>query len=273
MKKILSLFRRRAPKISVCTPLYNTHPEHLRKNIESVLGQTFADFEFLILNDSPANKELDSIVREYRDPRIIYRKNKTRLGISGARNRLLDMARGEYIAVLDHDDMARPEWLMTEMEFLDDNPNYGAVTCNFAMTEDWGQLWSYTYLDNLGIKKYFAIDPSFPHSGSMLRKSVLDAHGIRYEAAYSPAEDNRLFMRLAEVTLLKILPQHLLYFRMHGDNTSALQDGRMRACRGELAFQFKNKYPMIGLESNFEILSNKIGELAQKLDALLDSES
>ena len=64
------------PRVSVLTPIYNTDPAHLRACIESVLNQTFTDFEFLIVNDSPKNTELDAVVASYKDARIRYTKNK-----------------------------------------------------------------------------------------------------------------------------------------------------------------------------------------------------
>ena len=67
----------KAPKVSVLTPIYNTNPTHLREMIESILNQTFTDFEFLILNDSPDNKEIEKIVKDYakKDKRVKYIKN------------------------------------------------------------------------------------------------------------------------------------------------------------------------------------------------------
>ena len=67
----------KSPRVSVLTPIYNTNPAHLREMIESILAQTFTDFEFLILNDSPNNKEIEKIVLQYakKDTRIKYSKN------------------------------------------------------------------------------------------------------------------------------------------------------------------------------------------------------
>ena len=93
----------KTPLVSVLTPVYNTNPAHLRMMIESVLNQTFTDFEFLILNDSPENKEIEKIIKEYAksDNRIQYYKNDKNLGITPSRNKLLKMAHGEYLAIFD----------------------------------------------------------------------------------------------------------------------------------------------------------------------------
>ena len=74
----------KVPRVSVLTPIYNTNPANLREMIESILGQTYTDFEFLILNDSPNNSEIENIVLEYaaQDSRVKYYKNEKNLGIS-----------------------------------------------------------------------------------------------------------------------------------------------------------------------------------------------
>ena len=109
------------PKVSVLTPIYNTEPEHLRQAIESILNQTFTDFEFIILNDSPWNTEIEDIVLAYKDARIKYVKNDKNIGISKSRNKLLSLASGEYLAIFDHDDISLPTRLEKQVDFLDKN--------------------------------------------------------------------------------------------------------------------------------------------------------
>ena len=110
------------PKVSVLMPVYNTRPEHLREAVQSVLSQTFTDFELLILNDGSTVQGLEEVVRSFHDPRIVYAENERNLGISRTRNRLMDMARGEYFAVMDHDDVSLPERLEKQTAFLDAHP-------------------------------------------------------------------------------------------------------------------------------------------------------
>ena len=120
----------KTPKISVLTPMYNTRPDDLRAMIESILNQTYGDFEFLLLNDSPENHELEQIVKSFNDARIKYLVNEKNMGITKSRNKLIELARGEYLAVADHDDNSTPNRFELEVGFLDANPHIGAIGGN-----------------------------------------------------------------------------------------------------------------------------------------------
>ena len=92
-------------KVSVLMPVYKTNEQYLREAIASILNQTFTDFEFLILDDCP-NDTRERIVKPYEDKRIKYSINEKNLGISASRNKLIEMAQGEYLAIFDHDDIS-----------------------------------------------------------------------------------------------------------------------------------------------------------------------
>ncbi len=98
----------KTPKVSVLMPLYKTNEAYLREAIDSVLNQTYTDFELILLDDCPTDTR-EHVVCTYNDERIRYLKNERNLGITPSRNKLLDLARGEYIAVMDHDDISHPE--------------------------------------------------------------------------------------------------------------------------------------------------------------------
>ena len=229
------------PRVSVLTPIYNTNPEHLRMAIESILNQTFTDFEFLILNDSPNNTELDDIVKSYPDKRIKYAKNEHNLGISESRNKLLDMARGEYIAVFDHDDISMPSRLEQEVDFLDNHPSIGVVSGFMELFGEKKGIREYPKYD-ADIKMWMTDNCSVSHTASMIRKSVLDDNGIRYEGYYSPAEDYRLFARLMEHTKFYNIQTPLVKYRFFAGNTTHTQAKRMSRAHHEIQLDFINKF-------------------------------
>ncbi len=223
------------PRISVLMPVYNTRPDHLREAMDSILSQTFTDFEFLILNDCSTDPAVEEVVKSYDDPRIIYAVNERNLGISGSRNRLLDMARGEYLAVMDHDDVSLPERLEKQAAFLDTHPEVGVVGTQFgALGKD---KVSHMPLDDVAMKKAFMLHcGDICHPSCMIRRSVLEEHGIRYEAMFSPSEDHALFCRMIPHTAFANLPDVLFLYRAWDGNTSHTQARKMEsATQGVLA--------------------------------------
>lgn len=110
--------------ISVITPTYN-RVEYLGNAIDSVLGQTYSDFELVIIDDNPhesiARKETEKLVRKYSDPRIRYLRNPLNMGGALSRNRGIDEARGEYVAFLDDDDVYLPERLEVQVKAMIEN--------------------------------------------------------------------------------------------------------------------------------------------------------
>ena len=230
------------PRVSVLTPLYNTNPVHLREMIESILNQTFTDFEFLILSDSPDNTEIDEIVASYHDKRIKYSKNERNMGITPSRNKLLKMACGEYVAIFDHDDISVPERLALCVEYLDKNPHVGVVSgwLQFFGTDD--SLVKNPESDT-DIKIYTTVNCYVAHTAAMIRKSVLTDHNIEYEEYYTPAEDYRLWARLMDVTHFHNLQTVLVRYRWFGNNTSATFANRTEVARRSISLQLQNKYP------------------------------
>ena len=218
------------PKVSVLMPVYNTRPEHLREAMNSILSQSFTDMEFLILNDGSSDVRVEDVVCSYGDPRIRYSRSEHNLGISGARNRLLDMAEGEYLAVMDHDDVSLPGRLEKEVTFLDEHPEVGLVGCQRANMK--GDHISCFPLDDLALRKSLMLHcGDICHPSCMIRRAVLEEHGIRYEEAFSPAEDHALFCRMLPHTKFANLPEVLFLYRSWEGNTSHRQAMNMEAAK------------------------------------------
>ena len=212
-------------KVSVLTPIYKTDERFLREAIESVLKQTFTDFEFLLLDDCPEDSR-EAVVRSYDDKRIVYLKNDRNLGISASRNKLIDLAKGEYLAVFDHDDISRPERLAKEVAYLDAHPECGVVG-GWTKPSN-GTPNVYPESDH-AIKLAMMEGSSVWHPASMIRRSALDAAKARYEADYSPVEDYMLWMRLLPHTVFHGLQEVVLEYRWHANNASVVRKRELDA--------------------------------------------
>lgn len=213
------------PKVSVLVPLYNTDENHLKEMIDSVLNQTFREFELLLLNDSPTNNRIRQVVDSYSDVRIRYLENSENLGISASRNKLLEMARGEYLAIFDHDDICLPNRLELQVAYMDEHPEVG-VCSGWAIEIPRNRVCKYPE-KNGKIKQGLMDGCCVLHPSAMLRKSTLINNNIHYEAEYSPAEDYMLWIRLMGVTMFHNIQTPLIKYRNHLGNTSHRQKERM----------------------------------------------
>ena len=213
------------PKVSVLMPVYKTSEKYLREAIESILSQTFEDYEFLILDDCPED-DREEIIKSYKDKRIKYYKNEKNLGITPSRNKLIDMAKGEYLAVFDHDDVSLPERVQKQVQYLDEHQDVGVVSSNVkSLVRD---RVSINPIDDYNIKMALIRTCAICHPASMIRKSVLINNNIRYEERFSPAEDYALWCRLIPYTKFYNIPDVLFHYRDHAENTSHKQKDKMQ---------------------------------------------
>ena len=235
-------------KVSVLTPIYRTDEGFLREAIESVLNQTFRDFELLLLDDCPED-DREKVVRSYDDPRIVYVRNERNLGIAESRNRLMDMAKGEYFAVFDHDDVCRPDRLEKQVAWLDAHPECGVVGGWTRLTTN-GAVNTYPEGDH-DVKYGLMSSPTLWHPASMIRASVLKESGIRYEAEYSPVEDYMLWMKLLPHTGFHNLQEVMIDYRWHDDNTSLVRKKQLVAADLRVRAWAKVHYPELYTEYEF----------------------
>lgn len=228
------------PKVSVLMPVYKTEVPYLKEAIGSVLAQTFTDFELLILDDCPQDTR-EKVIQSFHDKRIKYFKNTKNLGITQSRNKLIELAKGKYLAVMDHDDVALPMRLAEQVNVLDKHPKVGVVGC-------WMERFPRTKIarypqSNKEIETYLMQGCAIPHTGAMIRKSALG--NIRYDAQFSPAEDWGLWAALLGKTQFYNLPQVLMKYRWYGDNTSHKQADKMEKAGEKLRAQIHRAHPDI----------------------------
>ncbi len=139
---------KRDPKVSVCIPTYN-RASLLRETIQSVLSQTFEEFE-LIVSDNASNDSTEDVVNSFKDNRIQYIKNERNIGLVGNFNQCLALAKGEYVTVFHDDDLMLPDNLVVKVRALDLNPGVGFVHSKVHIIDECGAILHYnTSLDNL----------------------------------------------------------------------------------------------------------------------------
>ncbi len=238
-------------KISVLMPVYKTNEQHLKDAIESILNQTYKNFEFLILDDCPDDTR-EKIVKSYKDKRIKYSINEKNLGISASRNKLIEMAQGEYLAVFDHDDISYPDRFEKEVKYLDEHKDVGVVSSWIRITPK-NKIAKRPEKDR-EIKICLTNWCSVVHSASMIRKSILIDNNIRYEEEFSPAEDWSLWYKLIDVTNFYNIQEVLLDYRWHKTNTSLTQEDKMGKATFRIKILMEANYPSLFKEYNLSAI-------------------
>lgn len=203
------------PKISVCMCFYNTDPVYLREAVDSVLAQTFNDFELIILDDGSTDPRAAATLATYHDPRIIRTTNPQNLGIPASRNRMLEMAQGEFIAVMDADDVALPERFARQIAFMTEHPEVGV--CGGAAEFFPPARVKHFPINDMEIRREMFIRCPFLQSTVMIRASVLRAHNLCYPPR-AVAEDYALWAQLFPHTRFHNLPEVLVRYRQSGQN-------------------------------------------------------
>ena len=231
------------PKVSVLMPVYKTNPQYLKEALQSVLNQTFTDFELLILDDCPED-DREAVVKSFKDQRIQYLKNDKNIGITPTRNKLIELARGEYLAVMDHDDIALPERFSEQVKVLDAHPDIGVVGC---WVERFPNIKVAKYPENNSeIEQYLMQGCAIAHTAAMIRKSALG--NMRYEEIFSPSEDYRLWCKLIGRTHFYNVPKVLMKYRWYKGNTSKSQADKMSSATTAIRHFVRTKHPEIWKE-------------------------
>ena len=204
----------KTPMISVIMPVYNGE-KYLREAIESILNQTYTDFEFIILNDGSTDRT-EEIILSYDDPRIVYVKNKKNLQIVETLNKGIALARGKYIARMDADDISLPERLEKQIKFMKDNPDVDVCGTWIRTFGREDKEWKYP-VTHVEIKARLLLNCALAHPSVMMKKIVFDK--FKYRKSYEKAEDYDLWVEIVDDFSLYNLPNFLLRYRLHGEQT------------------------------------------------------
>ncbi len=205
------------PLVSILMAIYNGE-KYLREAIESMLSQTYTNFEFLIINDGSTDST-EEIILSYQDDRICYLKNEQNVKLIASLNKGLDLANGKYIARMDADDISLPDRLKKQVEYLEKNPEIGVIgswvkTIGLTQNKD---IKFKSGHNNIRFELFF--QNYLHHPSVMIRRDVLFQHNLKYEN-FIHAEDYAFWIKLSNYTHLDILPEFLLLYRLHGNNIS-----------------------------------------------------
>lgn len=201
------------PKISVIMSVYNGE-KYLREAIESILNQTFTDFEFLIVNDGSTDKTSE-ILKEYsqRDNKIKIINNSENIGLTRSLNKAIKLSKGKYIARIDANDISLPKRLEAQFNFMEKNPHVGLVSSytQFIDEEDNPLDRINRPAIEMNPRRLF-FDSQICHSSIMIRKKILDRIG-NYDEKFLYSQDSDLTFRIFRIAKIAVVPEVLILWR------------------------------------------------------------
>ena len=226
------------PLVSVIMPVYNGE-KFLRDSIESILNQTYKNFEFIIVDDGSTDNSV-RIIKEYqkKDKRIKLIENKKNLGQSRALKIGLNNARGFYYSKMDQDDISDKNILEKELDFLEKNKDYVIVGSNLEIIDEDKKKIGYRFYpqENKEIKKTLIFKSPFAYPSIMIRLESLKI--ILYDEKYLYCEDYDLWFKLLKYGKGKNLPDFLLKYRI---NKNQVKSKRLKIQLKE-TIQVQRKY-------------------------------
>jgi glycosyltransferase involved in cell wall biosynthesis len=201
------------------TVLLSTHNDLrlLPQAVESILAQTLADFEFLIIDDGSTDgtaEYLAGVCGE--DPRVRVLRNETNIGLTRSLNLGIASARGQYLARLDADDVSAPKRLERQAAFLERNADVGVVGSSRKLIDEHGTTLGYAraVTNDLGIRWKSLLGNPFAHPSVMIRRDVLVKHRLSYNESYRTAQDYELWPRVLRHVKGANLEEPLLRYRL-----------------------------------------------------------
>jgi len=235
-------------RVSVVMAVYDGE-RYLREAIESILGQTFQDFEFIIVDDASTDST-PLVLDSYTDPRIVRLRNSQRMGLARSLNRGLEISRGELVARQDADDVSLPERLATQVDYLQRHTSIGLLGTAYHAVDSQGRHIA-TYRmppADTTIRWAILFDNAFCHTSVMFRRELLDTSGSAYNESLPYSQDYDLWARWLRYTRAANLRAPLVLFRTHESSTSTTYREEQQRIASTIATQqIKGLFPQLPL--------------------------
>jgi len=233
-------------ELSIIMPLFNNE-RYVGQAIQSLLSQSYTDFELIIVDDASTDKSLQ-IVKSFSDSRIRILLNHQNQGIVYSRNKGLEAARGTYIAPFDSDDVAMPEKFRKQIDFLKTHPEYGMIGSWAEQINEEGKILKTKWkLDASpqSIPSILLFRNYFVQSSIVLRRESIPVGG--YKLGYDIVEDYIMWADVSRIYITGNFPEYLVQYRIHSQSSTAFDDERLKRCEAKV---FQHIYSQLDIEIN-----------------------
>jgi glycosyltransferase involved in cell wall biosynthesis len=236
-----------SPAVTVLMPVYNGE-KYIHEAVESVLSQTFSDYEFLIIDDGSSDSGMD-IVRTYKDERIRILSNEGNIGIEESLNRGIREARGKYIARMDADDISLPRRFERQVTLMEDREDVAVCGTYFEYFGSVNGRARSLAAHNAEIRCRLLFGNAMAHPTVLLRRDVMLGNDFFYDRSFHGAEDYDLWVRMSERFKLANIPEILIRYRTHNQQVSAYRaELQKKAASAIRARQLRNLVPDVTVD-------------------------
>jgi len=233
------------PLVSVIMSVHNCDL-YIEEALDSILKQTYQNLEIIIFDDGSTDKTGTVIAKMVAaDSRIIYQYREQQ-GIANCLNEALSLAKGEFIARMDGDDISLPERIEEQMTFLRNNSQVDVVGCWLKLFGDRDEVWHYRAYDNFIKNTILLFSNGVGHNAILVRANVYKS--FRYDPEYTDVEDTELWTRMITCqpsVRFANVSKVLVFYRIHGSQSSILRNVRQRALYKRIVRNYLNA---IGVE-------------------------
>ena len=239
------------PKVTVLMGVYNGQ-RYLRAAIDSILQQTFTNFEFLIIDDGSKDASVE-IIKSYSDPRIRLLINEKNIGLAASLNRGINSSTSRYIARMDCDDISLPQRLEKQVAFLEHHSDIGICGSGIEIIGKKSDDRAGFFNDDAMIRSSLIFDSGFAHPAVMISRQLLHECNLRYDETFTHAQDYDLWARAAAYTKFANLPETLLRYRVHAESAGRKSGTKQRAMADRVRRQQLARLGIQPLEAEYAL--------------------
>ena len=239
------------PIVSVVLPVYNGE-KYIKESVDSILNQTFTDFELLIID----NASVDStklIIKSYSDKRIRLIENASNKGLVYSLNLGINLARGEFIARMDADDISLPARFEKQIAFLQQYPHIIACGTGFVFLYPNGDtsslLGNFSTPDDIRVDMH--VSCPFCHPSMMIRRELIKKYNLKYIDEYCSAEDYKLWTQMCQLGDMGNVAEKLLLYRVNDECMSSYCSQKQKMLSQKIRHEYANQY---GINSKYTLL-------------------
>lgn len=231
--------------ISVLMSVYNEPLDWIQLAIDSILNQTFTDFEFIIINDKPDRLDLKELLERNaaKDSRIRIHTNPENIGLTKSLNVGLKLCTGKYIARMDADDISLPTRFAKQVAYMDEYPDVIVCGCNVRFIGKKSIfLYSCLFEEDIDIRGQMLTNSGLAHPTVMIRRNTLVQNNIQYDESFLSAQDYKLWAQLSEFGKFHNLPQKMLLYRISDQQITKVKSDSQTQNRERVKLDFHKLY-------------------------------